>query len=53
VFHGTALVPTRPLLSLGEPVVEGLLTRNGRDWLERMHCETPPYGTVERHVEFR
>jgi hypothetical protein len=53
VFHGTAVVPARPLLRLGEPLVEGLLTRNGREWLERMQCDVPRYGNVDRDVEFR
>ena len=53
VFRGTAQVPTKPLLSLGEPLVEGLLTRNGRQWLERLQCDVPAYGDVDRIVEFR
>ncbi len=52
VFHGTALVPRKPLLSLGEPVVDRRLTRNGRAWLERMGCEVPPYDDVDRDVVF-
>jgi hypothetical protein len=52
VFHGTAQVPGRSLLGLGEPLVEGRLTRNGRLWLKRMQCEVPPYRTVNRVVEF-
>jgi hypothetical protein len=52
LFHGTAVVPARPYLSLGEPLVEGLLTRNGREWLARMACDTPRYGSVDRDIEF-
>lgn len=52
LFDGAAVVPTRPFLSLGEPLVEGLLTRNGREWLERMQCDAPRYGSVDRRVEF-
>jgi hypothetical protein len=53
LFRGTAVVADRPLLSLGEPLVEGLLTCNGREWLARMQCDVPRYGSVDRHVEFR
>jgi hypothetical protein len=53
VCRGTALVARKPLLSLGEPVVERRLTRNGRAWLERMECEVPAYDAVDRDVVFR
>jgi hypothetical protein len=53
LFRGTVVVAARPLLGLGEPLVEGLLTSNGREWLERMQCDVPRYGSVDRHVEFR
>jgi hypothetical protein len=52
LFHGTAVVPSRPIVRLGEPLVEGRLTRNGREWLERMQCDPPDYEGVDRRVEF-
>jgi len=43
IFHGRALIPTRPLLRLGEPVKRGVLTANGLADLRRHACEIPPY----------
>jgi hypothetical protein len=52
VFGGTAYVPCRQLLSLGEPMIRGRLTRNGRTALKRMRCEAPSYKHVHKRVEF-
>jgi hypothetical protein len=52
LFPGTALVPTAPLARLGEPVVEGRLTRNGLVALRGEGCEVPPYEVVDRNVEY-
>lgn len=52
LFGGSAQVPVTALLGLGEPLVEGRLTRNGRLWLKRMQCEVPAYPKVNRVVEF-
>jgi glycosyltransferase involved in cell wall biosynthesis len=43
VFHGRALVPTRPLIRLAEPLKARVLTANGLDELRRNDCEIPPY----------
>lgn len=53
LFKGTAQVPGTALLSLGEPLVEGRLTRNGRRWLKLMRCDVPPYRRVNLDREFR
>ncbi len=52
VFAGDAQVAEATLLGLGEPLVEGRLTRNGRTWLKRMQCDIPPYRRMNRVVEF-
>ncbi|MEA2716727.1 MAG: hypothetical protein QOI99_1044 [Actinomycetota bacterium] len=51
-FRGSALVPTRPLVELGEPLVRGLLTRNGLDELRRWDCEVPPYAAIDRETVY-
>jgi hypothetical protein len=47
-FRGTALIPRVPLISLGEPLIQGCLTRNGLAELHRYGCEIPPYPTTEK-----
>jgi hypothetical protein len=48
LFRGQALIPVRPLIRLGEPLVGGLLTSNGLAALRRLDCEIPSYATCGR-----
>jgi hypothetical protein len=52
LFPGAALVPQAPLARLGEPLIEGQLTRNGLAALTYDGCEVPPYGLVARDKEY-
>jgi hypothetical protein len=52
LFRGKALVPTRPLLELGEPLVDGVLTANGLTELRRRNCEIPPYPSNDRRMVY-
>ena len=49
---GEAWLSTRTLLSLEEPMVDGELTRNGVEWLQRRRCVVPPYPTRDDVVTF-
>lgn len=52
LFDGVAQVPATALVGLGEPLVAGRLTRNGRRWLKLMQCDVPAYRRVNREIEF-
>jgi glycosyltransferase involved in cell wall biosynthesis len=52
IFSGEAIVPTRPLLRLGEPLKGRVLTANGLTELRRNHCQIPPYRSDVRHKVF-
>ena len=52
LFGGRALVPRMPLVRLGEPLVTGRLTRNGREELHRRGCEVPPYPSIDRDMVY-
>src|SRR5687768_9698751 len=52
IFHGEAIVPTRPLLRLGEPLKARVLTYNGMTELRRNHCQIPPYRSDVRQKVF-
>jgi len=49
---GRALVPSRNIIKLAEPLVDRQLTRNGVDDLIRFGCEIPPYEVSQRKVAF-
>jgi hypothetical protein len=49
---GRALVPSRNIIKLAEPLVDRQLTRNGVDDLIRFGCEMPPYEVSKRTVAF-
>lgn len=52
LFPGVALVPAAPLVRLAEPLVEGRLTRNGLEALQRESCEVPPYEVADIDKEY-
>lgn len=46
------IVPETPLITLGEPLWQGKLTKNGLLELQNNHCEVPNYPVVDNYLGF-